>query len=148
MSRSAGARADSLGLPHPVWRGPGHPQLNLRPCTLHDRPAYAAACSAQASCTLQVGGADRVHLRSVPTGVPHLRWVDAHHRLLHSLCRYPANTGAARGGGKATKHHPGTRALLWDTCDAQTGEGVEVEPDWDGVTQPAPDYETDQRVNW
>ena len=37
---------------------------------------------------------------------------------------------------------------LWDECDAQMGEGVEVEPDWDLAAQPAPDYEIDQRVNW
>ena len=41
---------------------------------------------------------------------------------------------------------------LWDRCDAQMGEGVEVEPDWktdwDMAAQPAPDYEVDQRVNW
>jgi len=37
---------------------------------------------------------------------------------------------------------------LWDDCDVQVGEGVEVEPDWDLVAQPAPDYEVDQRVNW
>ena len=37
---------------------------------------------------------------------------------------------------------------LWDDCDAHVGEGIEVEPDWDLVAQPAPDYEVDQRVNW
>ena len=38
---------------------------------------------------------------------------------------------------------------LWDDCgDAQVGEGVEGEPDWDLAAQPAPDYEVDQRVNW
>ena len=37
---------------------------------------------------------------------------------------------------------------LWDACDAQMGEGVEVEPDWDLAAQPAPDYEIDRRVNW
>jgi hypothetical protein len=37
---------------------------------------------------------------------------------------------------------------LWDACDAQVGEGVEVEPDWDMTGQPAPDYEVDQRINW
>ena len=37
---------------------------------------------------------------------------------------------------------------LWDECDAQMGQGVEVEPDWDLAAQPAPDYEIDQRVNW
>ena len=37
---------------------------------------------------------------------------------------------------------------LWDDCDAQTDEGVHIEPDWDLAAQPAPDYEVDQRVNW
>ena len=41
---------------------------------------------------------------------------------------------------------------LWDDCDAQTDDGVHIEPDWatdwDGAAQPAPDYEVDQRVNW
>ena len=29
--------------------------------------------------------------------------------------------------------------------DAQMGQGVQVEPDWDLAAQPAPDYEIDQR---
>ena len=38
---------------------------------------------------------------------------------------------------------------LWDDCsDAQTDEGVHIEPDWNLAAQPAPDYEVDQRVNW
>ena len=37
---------------------------------------------------------------------------------------------------------------LWDDGDAQIGEGVAVEPDWDLAAQPAPDYEVDQRINW
>ena len=37
---------------------------------------------------------------------------------------------------------------LWDECDAQVGEGAQVEPDWDLAGQPAPDYEVDRRVNW
>lgn len=35
----------------------------------------------------------------------------------------------------------------WEDCDAQAGEGAQVEPDWDLAAQPAPDYEVDQRVN-
>jgi hypothetical protein len=27
-------------------------------------------------------------------------------------------------------------------------EGTQIEPDWDLATQPEPDYEVDQRVNW
>jgi len=37
---------------------------------------------------------------------------------------------------------------LWDDCDAQTDEGVCIEPDWDLAAQPAPDYEVDQRISW
>ena len=37
---------------------------------------------------------------------------------------------------------------LWDVCDAQVGEGSQIEPDWDLAGQPVPDYEVDQRVNW
>ena len=36
---------------------------------------------------------------------------------------------------------------LWEDCDAQTGEGVQIEPDWDLAAQPVPDYEVDQRIN-
>ncbi len=39
-------------------------------------------------------------------------------------------------------------APLWDECDAQVGDGVQFEPDWDLAAQPAPDYVIDQRVNW
>ena len=37
---------------------------------------------------------------------------------------------------------------LWEDCDAQLGDGVQFEPDWDLAVQPALDYEVDQRVNW
>jgi hypothetical protein len=37
---------------------------------------------------------------------------------------------------------------LWDECDAHSGEGTQIGPDWDLAAQPAPDYEVDQRVNW
>jgi hypothetical protein len=38
---------------------------------------------------------------------------------------------------------------LWEDCsDAQTDEGVHIEPDWDLAAQPAPDYEVDQRISW
>ena len=42
---------------------------------------------------------------------------------------------------------PAREPPLWDDCDAQIGEDVEIEPDWDLAAQPAPDYEVDQRVN-
>ena len=38
---------------------------------------------------------------------------------------------------------------LWDDCnDAQTDEGVHIEPDWDLAAQAAPDFEIDQRISW
>ena len=37
---------------------------------------------------------------------------------------------------------------LWDGCDAQMGDGVELAPDWDEAAQVAPDFEVDQRVSW
>lgn len=43
---------------------------------------------------------------------------------------------------------PARGQTLWDDCDAQMDEGVEVGTDWDLVAQPEPDYEVDQRVNW
>ena len=36
----------------------------------------------------------------------------------------------------------------WQDCDAQMGEGVQIEPDWDLAAQAAPDDEVDQRINW
>ncbi len=43
---------------------------------------------------------------------------------------------------------PARGSPLWDACDAQVGEGSQIEPGWDLEAQPAPDYEVDQRVNW
>ena len=37
---------------------------------------------------------------------------------------------------------------LWDDCDAQVGEGTQIEPDWDLGSRPSPDFDVDQRVNW
>ena len=37
---------------------------------------------------------------------------------------------------------------LWEDCDAQVGEGTQIEPDWDLASQPSPDFDDDQRVNW
>ena len=36
---------------------------------------------------------------------------------------------------------------LWEDCDAQMGDSVQVEPDWDLAAQPVPDLDVDQRVN-
>jgi hypothetical protein len=35
-----------------------------------------------------------------------------------------------------------------EACDAQAGEGGQVEPERDLTGQPGPDYEISQRVNW
>ena len=43
---------------------------------------------------------------------------------------------------------PAREPPLWNDCDAQTDEGVHIEPDWDLAAQPAPDYEVDQLINW
>ena len=38
---------------------------------------------------------------------------------------------------------------LWDDCsDAQTDEGLHIEPDRVLAAQPGPDVEVDQRINW
>ena len=36
----------------------------------------------------------------------------------------------------------------WEDGDAQAGDGVQFEPDWDLAAQPAPDFNVDPRVNW
>lgn len=43
---------------------------------------------------------------------------------------------------------PARGSRMWDDCDAQAGEGSQIEPDWDLAAQPAPDYEVDRLVNW
>ncbi len=42
---------------------------------------------------------------------------------------------------------PARGSPLGDDCDAQTDDGVHIEPHWDLAAQPAPGYEVDQRVN-
>lgn len=39
------------------------------------------------------------------------------------------------------------RPPMWDEFDALVDDGVQGEPDWSLVAQPAPDFEEDQRVN-
>ena len=48
----------------------------------------------------------------------------------------PAHISSARG------------PPLREDCDAQVGEGTQIEPDWDLAAQPAPEFDVDQRVNW
>jgi len=47
----------------------------------------------------------------------------------------------------APRISPARGPPLWDDCDAQAHEAVEVEPDWDASIQTAPDCEVDQRIN-
>lgn len=35
-----------------------------------------------------------------------------------------------------------------DDCGAQMGKGAGGEPDWGMASQPVPEYEVDQRINW
>ena len=53
---------------------------------------------------------------------------------------------------EAPRITPARGPPLWEQCDAQMGDEMPGEPDWetdwDGATQPAPDYEVDQRINW
>ncbi len=52
-------------------------------------------------------------------------------------------------GSQPTHIAPARGPPLWDDCgDAQTDDGVHIEPDWDLAAQPAPDFEVDQRINW
>lgn len=37
---------------------------------------------------------------------------------------------------------------LWESCDAPVDDGVQGEPEWDLVAQPAQDYDVGQSVNW
>jgi hypothetical protein len=56
----------------------------------------------------------------------------------------------ARIGVESELSHiaPTREPPLWDDCDAQSDEALQVEPDWGLAAQQTPDYEVDQRVNW
>ena len=43
---------------------------------------------------------------------------------------------------------PARGSPLWEDCDAQVGEGTQIEPDCNLAAQPAPEFDVDQRVNW
>lgn len=51
-------------------------------------------------------------------------------------------------GAEPPRITPARGPPLWDGCDAQMGEGLDVVPDWDEAAQVAPDDEVDQRVSW
>jgi hypothetical protein len=48
---------------------------------------------------------------------------------------------------EAPRITPARAPPLWDECDAQTGDGVDAQPDWDEAAQPTSDEEADQRVS-
>ena len=87
-------------------------------------------------------------LRGVPAAVPDVRWADAQNRVYYRRRADQEDSGPHRCGLTSPSHIPATRATaVVDECDAQMGQGVQVEPDWDLAAQPEPDYEIDQRVN-
>ena len=99
---------------------------------------------------LPVGGVDRSHLRSVPAAVPAVWWANAPDRL-HYRGHARIRRILDHIGVDAEPPHiaPARGPPLWDDGgDAQMGEGVAAEPDWDLAAQPAPDFEVDQRINW
>jgi len=49
---------------------------------------------------------------------------------------------------EAPRISPARGPPLWDDCDAQMDDGLQIEPNWDMTAQPAPNYEVDQRINW
>ena len=54
------------------------------------------------------------------------------------------DSGVHRRGLRAPSYIP----RKWDDCDAQMGEEVPIELDWDPAAQAAPNYDESQRVNW
>jgi len=84
--------------------------------------------------------------------VPELWWADAPDRL---SITHNADIGHLLDhiGVDSEPPHisPARGPPLWDGCDAQIGEGVEIEPDWATdwreAAQPAPDFDVDQRIN-
>jgi hypothetical protein len=49
---------------------------------------------------------------------------------------------------EAPRIAPARGPPLWEDCDAQASESVQIEPDWDLAAQPAPDFDIDQRITW
>jgi Putative transposase len=112
-------------------------------------PTHARSRAAQARAgALPVGGFDRTYLQSFPAGVPDVRRADASDRVHYRGRADQEDPGPHRGRLRAPRISPARGPPLWDDCDAQMHEGVEIEPDWDLAAQPAPNYEVDQRVNW
>ena len=80
--------------------------------------------------------------------MPDVRGPNAPDRVHHRGRTDQEGPGAHRGGVRAPTIAPARGPPLWEDCDAQVGDGVQFEPDWDLAVQPALDYEVDQRVNW
>ena len=60
-----------------------------------------------------------------------------------------AHTAVERVTNSEAPHiAPARGPPLWDDCDAQKDDRVQIDPDWDLAAQPAPEYQVDQRVNW
>lgn len=69
-----------------------------RPCRCNPTRARSDARTAQTPSALPLGRVDRPHLRSVPSGLSHLRRADAHHRVHHPQRRYTSHPRLHRGG--------------------------------------------------
>ena len=80
--------------------------------------------------------------------MPAVRWANAqiafitHSAEIRQLLDHIGVASAPR------RISPARGPPLWEDGDAQSGEAVQIEPDWDLAAQPAPDYEINQRVNW
>jgi hypothetical protein len=70
---------------------------------------------------------------------------DADDQALSLGVTFHPTTGAETEPPRIT---PARGPPLWDGADAQMGDGVDVEPDWDDGAQLAPEFEVDQRIRW
>jgi hypothetical protein len=125
-----------------AWCRPTGQRKRRSACT----PARAAQALPSA---LPVGSADRPHLRGVPAFMPTMWWPDANSIafITHSaqIRQILDHIGV---NSEPPRLSPARGPPLWEDGDAQTGEGIQIDPDWDLAGQPAPDYEVDQRINW
>jgi hypothetical protein len=88
--------------------------------------------------------------------MPDLWRTDAHHRRIIAFITYSADIrqilehiGAeTKPPTEPPRITPARGPPLWEGCDAQMSDGVDLAPDWDEAAQPAPDFEADQRVSW
>ena len=79
--------------------------------------------------------------------------------LVYRCAKQHSEPGSDKRGAKADELHltpleliaciKEVFPLLCPKCDAQMGDGAQIEPaDWDLTAQPAPDFVVDQRINW